>query len=310
MSIRKWKDGKWQIDWYQNGQRRRRIVEGTLSYAEEVEREIRRSVKPHKTTNPRLDELYPDFLAWYKLHRKETSVRALRLAWGELQPYFGVLPINCISAARIQQFQTDYRDRPPYANRCMLMLSGMVKWAYKNKYSEVPKLEYDPLRYEKPIPVIPSHEDVNKFLEQVTDRDKKIACMIMAYSGTRYTETIKIRWNDVSLEQGTAILRQTKSRQRMIVLHEKVVDLLREEKDKTGYVLPQWKSMKTLFKAASRRAGIKPITPHKLRHYFATRLVAKSGNLRLAQVALGHADISTTTIYTHIDIEQIRAAID
>ncbi len=136
-------------------------------------------------------------------------------------------------------------------------------------------------------------------------------------TGLRVSELCRLRRDDVNLDAGVLSAVGKGRKQRLVPIGESALDFLseylrtarpvldRKRSDflflsQRGYPLTRqafWKMVKT----CARHAGIrKAIYPHMLRHSFATHLLERGADLRAVQAMLGHADISTTQIYTHV----------
>jgi integrase/recombinase XerD len=145
----------------------------------------------------------------------------------------------------------------------------------------------------------------------------------MYAAGLRVTELVDLDLNDVNLEEGfiSALGKGNKRRIIPIGAHARaaISQYLAEVRSRWArpssracFVTARGKAMTrqgfwSLVKRYARAAGItKPISPHKLRHSFATHLLAGGADLRSVQTMLGHADISTTQIYTHVSGDHLR----
>jgi integrase/recombinase XerD len=145
----------------------------------------------------------------------------------------------------------------------------------------------------------------------------------MYAAGLRVSELTELDLGDVNLEEGflSPLGKGNKRRIVPIGAHARaaMVEYLTEVRPKWArpasrecFVTSRGKSMTrqsfwSLVKKYARVAGItKPISPHKLRHSFATHLLTGGADLRSVQTMLGHADISTTQIYTHVSGDHLR----
>ena len=172
-------------------------------------------------------------------------------------------------------------------------------------------------KIEKKIPVILSVEEVNRFLEQPEGegakevRDKAMLELLYA-TGMRVSELINLKITDVNLTMNYILCRDV-SKERVIPIEnvakmalENYIKSVRESISHGSMFL--FTNMKgqpmtrqgfwKLIKAYAAKAGIdKDITPHMIRHYFASHLVSNGADLKAVQEMLGHSDISTTQIY-------------
>lgn len=206
-------------------------------------------------------------------------------------------------------------------NRYMNMLTGMFRFALEEgKVQEYPfgrgkltdtKAENDKTRYL-------SREEQAALLAQCRG-DLYDIVVVTLETGMRRTEVLSVVWKEVDFKEGFIRLdgKRTKSkRSRSIPLSPAARALLLEIRERQGltspYVFPNPKTgkprkdVKTAFKTAMDRAGIPDASFHTLRHTFATWFYRETKDVATLQKIMGHASITTTMRYTHIDEEQMQ----
>jgi integrase/recombinase XerD len=199
-----------------------------------------------------------------------------------------------------------------------------------------PTEEIDLPRFGRKLPVFLSLDEVDRLLAapgRATPRGLRDTAMLetLYATGLRVSELVKLHLADLNLEAGYLVAFGKGKKQRIVPLGEVAVAALRSYFETARpYFLPTgaapsqdfvfltrlgrrmtrqgfWK----IIDGHARAAGIrKHISPHKLRHSFATHLVERGADLRAVQAMLGHVDIGTTEIYTHLSRAHLRSVYD
>lgn len=184
-----------------------------------------------------------------------------------------------------------------------------------------PMEDIDAPKYTRPVPEVLSEEEVVKLLDIHDDkrqslRDKTIIELLYA-TGLRVSELIQLKRSDINLEGGFIIASGKRSKERIVPIGEHSKKALIEYLDKArpkGHFLFPNKRGKALTRQAiwkiirkyAKRIEREHISPHTLRHTFATHLLQGGADLRSVQILLGHEDIATTQIYTHVDTKRLK----
>jgi len=189
--------------------------------------------------------------------------------------------------------------------------------AIKFYYEKVLGRERDTYYIERPekpftLPEVLSEEEVGNIFKNVDNIKHKSILYLIYAGGLRISEALNLQVTDILSDRGMIVLRNGKGRKdRTTLLPDRLLEMLRIyykghrpkkwlfEGPRGGQYSPT--SVRKILKKATRMAGIKRrITPHTLRHSFATHLLERGTDLRYIQSLLGHGSPKTTEIYTHI----------
>lgn len=177
------------------------------------------------------------------------------------------------------------------------------------------------------LPQTLNAQTLNDLLDTPQDDPLKIrdmAMMELLYSsGLRVSELVGINLNDIDMGSGSVIVEGKGRKMRQLPIGRAAIESmslwLKERHAFASFEEPALfvgqqgrrlsaRSVEKRLKALGEQSGIAgSLYPHRLRHSFATEMLAGSGDLRAVQELLGHADISTTQIYTHLDFKQLKS---
>jgi integrase/recombinase XerD len=292
----------------------------------------------------RVEQLTLDFLAYLELERG-LSRNTLYAYQSDLAQLGGFLALRGVSplaaqhgdlAAFLSELATGGTKRAPVAAATLQRKAACLRSFYRHLRREG-LIEHDPtadLRGPPKIQRLPkvlSREEVAKLLEQpkgtepLALRDRSLLETMYA-CGLRVSEAIGLELGDVDLEEGMLRARGKGSKERIVPVGRRAVEALelyslRGRPPLVGvgvevhlFVNHRGRGLTRqglykIIQSYARTAGLSGrMTPHALRHTFATHLLSGGCDLRSLQEMLGHADLATTQIYTHLSAERLKDA--
>lgn len=272
---------------------------------------------PKNTVNAYITDLkqYQDFLVKYE---KITDVEDITRE--DILKYIESIKRKNLSKATISRKITAIKDFHRYLCK-------------EEDIKENPALLIDNPKPDKPLPVVLSKEEINKMISSI-DKDDTLsirnrAMLELLYAaGLRISELLDLKLTELHLKEKYLTVIGKGNKERMVPIGEMAVFYMRKYIEharlelmgdkKTNLVFFNYKGEKMsrqgFFKYIKKLAldnGIeKNISPHTIRHSFATHLLEGGVDLRIVQELLGHEDISTTQIYTHLDKSKLKEIYD
>ena len=198
---------------------------------------------------------------------------------------------------------------------------GALRFLYRvtlDRPEMVPSLPYP--RHKKRAPVVLSAKEVGRLLKVLKNLKHRAAVMTLYGGGLRISEVLALQVHDIDSDRMVINVRHGKGdKDRQVVLPVVLLETLREYfrvyrpwpwlfcGAKAGQPLTTRTIQRVVTEAGERARITKRVTPHILRHSYATHLLEAGTDLRVIQTLLGHRSLRTTAIYTHVATDRLRA---
>lgn len=247
----------------------------------------------------------------------DRDLRAFRGFLEGLRP--GALPdLSAIRSADVQAFAHSLRGRASNTiRRAVHVVSSFFGWAQRLGYTAAnPALGVQLPKKPPRLPKCPTEEDCMALLAASYMPKEKVAMHLLLTTGVRKSELLALTLSDFRPDLSEVFVRGKGGRERIIPVPEQTRDVLHSylsSRDfEPGPVLPNRDgrpmastTLQRLFSRVLARSGLaeRGYTIHSLRHAYATMLLRRGVDIRTVQELLGHADISTTAIYLHSDLQ-------
>lgn len=286
------------------------------------------------------DSIYKDYNAYLRFERglSDHSVEAYEQDLDKLRQYCDTyhLDIVRLTLSDLEQFVYQTFNEQSNARSQARILSGIRSFyrflLYKNFIEQDPSELLAQPRKEQHLPAVLTLEEIDAMIAQIdlssNEGHRNRAIIEMLYgSGLRVSELTELKLSNIYLEEEYMLILGKGSRQRYVPISPEAkkwfIYWLEErshwpiDSKATDYAFlnrrgrPLTRAMVfTIIKRLTEAAGIhKVVSPHTLRHSFATHLLQNGADLRVIQQLLGHEDLATTEIYTHVDVQDLRKAI-
>jgi len=226
-------------------------------------------------------------------------------------------PLIKLDTQKLFSLLANYKNKRTL-NRKLSSVNAFFNFCYKQQFID-DELKLKASKIPKLLPKFLTYEDIQKSLQLIDRSDwigkRDFSLILFLYAtGARVSEALNVSRNDI--EDGWLILRHTKGdKQRIVPIAKYAIEMIDEYlldvKYEREFLWQNYKGDKlsriSAFKITQKYLGV---SPHVLRHSFATSLISGGADLRVVQELLGHSSLMTTQIYTHIQKQHLKDTVD
>lgn len=213
------------------------------------------------------------------------------------------------------------------ASISIIMFLASIKYAYSSILKKDITMNIKRPKREKKLPTVLTKQEIFSLLNSLNNKKSKLMISLVYATGMRVSEVTSLKIDDLNFEESIGHVRQGKGKKDRAFNIPKFLSSklkrLAEKENSFGviYLFPgrnnskmSDRNVQKIVKNAAKKAGIKKnVHTHTLRHSFATHLLENDVDIRKIQELLGHSDLSTTQIYTHVssaELKKIKSPLD
>lgn len=319
-------DGK--IRWRSLQTRNRREAERIKKEADLIELQTKPIYGARSKSDATIQQALAAYLRWAEgSGASKCTIIARNVAMKLWLKLTGISPISKITRKAIMDFRAQLLQtcNANTVNTRLISLKATVARAIKegvyigtNPFAGIEKLKIEP----KPLRWL-SRSEIDAVLDiaEMDGRDAHLYFALGIFAGLRKGEIVAARWDWIdfdnqilTVQAGHGWRPKTTHGNRSIPIHPQLMAVLQAYKSSEGYIFRADTRCKGIYRTycdvmherVIKAAGINGVTPHTLRHTFASQLVQRGISLYEVATLLGHSDIKTTMIYAHLAPEKIR----
>ena len=273
--------------------------------------------------------LLSDFLEYIDIEKglSKNTVQAYRRDISSFIDFVELEDINLITRLHISSYIMDLRElgiAPSSMSRKISALKSFFKWACANEYlSNNPISSIEPAKLPKHLPKVLSSNDIEMIMHADLSLLERTILEMLYSCGLRVSELCKLKLCDINMQSQNIICYGKGAKERIVPFGDYAKQILLSYlKDReivvnstdinTDYLLVnengRMMTRQDIYRIVHKLGAIinKDISPHTLRHTFATHLLENGADLRVVQELLGHSDVATTQLYTHISKKRLK----
>ncbi len=219
-------------------------------------------------------------------------------------------------------FLANMKTKKNCSNATLALVHSALKFLFKNMLKMNVLDDVRAAKKEKKIPSVLTKDEVRALIKSTKRGRNRLLVEFLYSSGVRVSEVVKMCVTEINLKEKTAIVKAGKgNKDRLIILSKNwsknIKKYLARKKIKSEFLFSKKNgkplsvdTIQRIIKKSAQKAQItKHVTPHTLRHSYATHLLDAGENIRKIQELLGHASLNTTQIYTHMSTEQLKKVV-